>query len=105
MPRALAGRSATSASGLVGFLDLVAQVLAEAVERRAALRRVTPGLRHGGEALGVVRRGEDRLGDVAPDLGGADVEGGGDLDVADVIAAELDVHQPRHRLVRRAPRR
>ena len=37
--------------------------------------------------------------DVAADLVGADVEGGSDLDVADVIAAELDVHQARHRLV------
>ena len=58
-----------------------------------------PLVGHGGEALGVVGRGEDGLGDVAADLGGVDVEGRGDLDVADMVAAELDVHQARDRLV------
>ena len=37
--------------------------------------------------------GEDRLAEVDAHLGGVDVEGGDELDVADVVAAELDVHQ------------
>ena len=35
-----------------------------------------------------------------PDLVGVDVERGDELDVADVVAAELDVHQPGHVLGR-----
>ena len=65
---------------------------------------MTPVGAHVGEAVGVVGLGADRLGHVAADLAGVDVEGGGDLDVADVIAAELDVHQPGDRLVRRSCR-
>ena len=37
----------------------------------------------------------DRLGQVAADLLGVDVERGDELDVADVVVAELDVHQAR----------
>mgnify|MGYP003694192341 CR=1 FL=1 len=37
--------------------------------------------------------GEDRLAEVEPDLVGVDVERGDELDVAHVVAAELDVHQ------------
>ena len=33
------------------------------------------------------------LAEVEADLGGVDVEGGDELDVADVVAAELDVHE------------
>ena len=52
------------------------------------------------ETTGVVRRGPDRVGDVAADLVGVDVEGRGELDVADVVAADIHVHEPRHGLVR-----
>ena len=41
----------------------------------------------------VVLAGEDRLGEVLPDLVGVDVEGGGELDVAHVVAAQIHVHQ------------
>ena len=44
--------------------------------------------------------GPDRLGQVLADLVGIDVEGGRELDVADVVAAEVDVHQAGHALVR-----
>ena len=48
----------------------------------------------------VVLAGEDRLAEVLADLLDVDVEGGGELDVADVVAAEVDVHQARHLLGR-----
>ncbi len=35
------------------------------------------------------------------DLALVDVEGGDELDVADVVAAEVDVHEARHELVGR----
>ena len=53
----------------------------------------TPSSAHVGELDGVVLAGEDGLADVEADLGGVDVEGGDDLDVADVVAAEHDVHE------------
>ena len=43
----------------------------------------------------VVRLGEDRLRQVLADLVLVDVERGHELDVADVVAAEVDVHQAR----------
>ena len=49
-----------------------------------------------GELDGVVVAGEDRLGQVHAHLGGVHVEGGHELDVAHVVAAQGDVHQPRH---------
>ncbi len=59
-------------------------------------------LRHRMRALGeldrVVLAGPDRFAEILSDLRGVDVEGGGELDVADVIATEVDVHQSRHAL-------
>jgi hypothetical protein len=49
--------------------------------------------------MGVVWPHENGVGNVAPDLVGADVERRRNLDVADVIAADVRVHQPRDRLV------
>ena len=49
-----------------------------------------------GELDRVVLLGEDRLAEVEPDLVGVDVERGDELDVADVVAAELDVHEAGH---------
>src|ERR1019366_1738563 len=51
---------------------------------------------HLGEADRVVLAGPDRLPEVLADLLGVDVEGGGELDVAHVVAAELDMHQARN---------
>ena len=47
----------------------------------------------------VVRVRPDRLGEVLADLARDDVEGGRELDVADVVAAEVDVHEPGDELV------
>ena len=46
-----------------------------------------------GELDRVVLTRPDRLGEVLADLLGVDVEGGDELDVANVVAAEIDVHQ------------
>ena len=51
------------------------------------------------EDVGVVGLGVDRLGQVLADLVLVDVEGGHELDVADVVAAEVDVHQARDEVV------
>ena len=51
------------------------------------------------EDVGVVRLRVDRLGQVLADLVLVDVEGGDELDVLDVIAAEVDVHQARDEVV------
>ncbi len=82
----------------LGLFDPVLQVLAEAVQRRAALHlHACPvGL---GEHVGVVGLEQDRFGDVAAHLAGVDVEGRGDLDIRDVVAAEFDVHQAGRRFV------
>jgi hypothetical protein len=48
----------------------------------------------------VVRVGPDRLAEVLADLRLVDVEGAGELDVRDVVAAEVDVHEPRDGLLR-----
>ena len=48
----------------------------------------------------VVLAGPDRLGEVLADLVGVDVERGRELDVADVVAAEVDVHEARDARVR-----
>ena len=56
----------------------------------------TPSFGHVvGELQRVVLAREDRLGEVLADLVGVDVEGGAELDVAHVVAAEVDVHQAR----------
>ena len=54
-------------------------------------------LRHVGELDRVVLARPDRLGQVLADLVGVDVEGRRELDVTDVVAAEVDVHETRHR--------
>ena len=59
---------------------------------------LTPRLRHLGELDRVVLARPDRLGEVLADLLDVDVEGGDELDVADVVAAEIDVHQAGHLL-------
>ena len=57
------------------------------------------GLRDLGELDRVVRVRPDRVGEVLADLALDDVEGGGELDVRDVVAAEVDVHEPGHERV------
>ena len=77
----------------------LAVVLAEPVEGRTALHRDTE-VRHLAELDRVVLAGEHGLADVDADLVGVDVERGDELDVADVVAAELDVHEAGHPLGR-----
>jgi hypothetical protein len=81
----------TSAVGPGAFDDL-GQVLAEAVVGHAAVD-VDAQVGHVGELEGVVRLDEDRLGQVLADLVAVDVEGRHELDVADVVAAQVDVHE------------
>ena len=57
------------------------------------------GLRHVGELDRVVRVRPDRVGEVLADLVRRDVEGGRELDVGDVVAAEVHVHQAGDELV------
>ena len=76
----------------VGDLDGLGVVLADAVQRRAALHGHVGG-RNVGDLDRVVLRREDRLGQVEADLLGVHVERGHELHVADVILAERDVHQ------------
>ena len=52
-----------------------------------------PVFGHVRELDGVVRVRPDRVREVLADLVLRDVEGGGELDVADVVAAEVDVHE------------
>ena len=78
--------------------DLLLEVLAEAVVRHAAVHRdVEVG--HVGELDRVVLTRPDRLAEVLADLVGVDVERGRELDVAHVVAAEVDVHETGDRLV------
>ena len=80
--------------------DLLLEVAAQAVVGHAAhdldaeLGDVVAELER------VVLAGEDRLGEVLAHLVGVDVEGGGELDVAHVVAAEIDVHEAGHLLGR-----
>ena len=75
------------------LLDDLAEVLAEAVVGHPAVDRDA----HVGDLLEddrVVRVRVDRLGEVLADLRLVDVEGGHELDVADVVAAQAHVHEP-----------
>src|SRR6185436_7564269 len=81
------------------LLDPLREVLAEAVVRHAAVDRHVE-VRHVGELDRVVLAGPDRLGEVLADLLLVDVEGGRELHVADVVAAEVDVHEAGHSAVR-----
>ena len=75
-----------------GFLDGLAVVLPQPVEGRAPLDHHAD-VAHRGETDGVVLPREDGLAQVEADLGGVDIEGGHELDVTDVVAAQADVHQ------------
>ncbi len=76
------------------LLDDLGEVLADAVVGHSA-RDLDAGLRHVRELDRVVRVRPDRVGEILADLALDDVEGGRELDVGDVVAAEVDVHEPR----------
>ena len=78
--------------------DLLLEVLAEPVVRHAAVDGHAE-VRHVGELDRVVLAGPDRLGEVLADLVRVDVERGAELDVADVVAAQVHVHEAGHGLV------
>jgi hypothetical protein len=75
------------------------EVLAEAVVRHPA-RDGDARLGDVGELDRVVRLRPDRGAEVLADLGHVHVECGGEFDVADVIPAEIDVHEPGDELAR-----
>ena len=86
--------------GLAGrLLDDLGEVLADAVVRHPARDRDT-GLLHVGELDRVVRVRPHRVGEVDSDLPLDDVERGDELDVRDVVPAEVDVHEARDRVGR-----
>ena len=60
-----------------------------------AARDLDPGARDVGETISVVRRLVDSVSEVLADLVPVDVERRNEVDVANVIAAEVDVHDPR----------
>jgi hypothetical protein len=66
---------------------------------RHAARHLHALMRHVAEADGVVRPGEDGLREVLANLFLVDVDGRHEIDVAHVVAAEVDVHQARDELV------
>jgi hypothetical protein len=82
-----------------GLGDLLLQVLAETVVGHAAMD-LDPEVRDVRELVSVVLAGEDRLGEILSNLFLVDVERGGELDIADVVSAQIDVHQPRDLLGR-----
>src|SRR5207249_10389193 len=75
------------------LLDHLGEIGAEPVVRHAALHGHAER-RHGGELHGVVGRLEDRLGEVLAHFARIDVEGGGELDVADVVTTAPRVQEP-----------
>jgi hypothetical protein len=77
---------------LVGLLDDVPVEVAKPVVGVTTLHGHT-SRRHVGDVNRVVLAGNDRLGQITPDLLAVDVEGSDELHVADVVAAEVDVHQ------------
>jgi hypothetical protein len=81
------------------LLDDRGQVLADAVVGHST-RDGDARLGDVGELDRVVRLRPDRLGEIDADLALDDVERSDELDIADVIAAEIDVHQPRNEVVR-----
>ena len=81
------------------LLDDLREVLADPVVRHPARDR-DPGVRDVGELDRVVRVRPDRVGEVDADLALDDVERGGELDVRDVVPAEVDVHQARDGVLR-----
>src|SRR4051794_36554093 len=75
--------------------DLLRGVLADAVMGHPTMDLDAELLRQLGELDRVVGVGPDRLAEVLAHLRLVDVEGARELDVADVVAAEVDVHEPR----------
>ena len=75
-----------------GLLDHLGEVLAQAVVGHAA-HHGHAEVGHVAELHGVVRLDEYGLGEVFADLVLVNIEGGGELDVADMVAAQSGVHQ------------
>ena len=80
------------------FSTISGEVLADAVVRHAA-RNGDARLRDVRELDRVVRMRPDRVGEIDADLALDDVERRRELDVGDVVAAEVDVHEPRDECV------
>ena len=98
-------RAATMSTGSASdSVDRLAVVLAETVVGHATLHGHAER-RDVGDLDRVVLGGADGLGQVEADLLRVDVERGDELDVADVVVAELHVHETGHGAARRRRRR
>src|SRR6185369_4548275 len=85
--------------GLAGSLfEDLGEVLADSVVRHPT-GDLDAGLRHVGELVRVVGMCPDRVGEVLSDLVLRDVERCRELDVRDVVAAQVDVHEAGHELL------
>ena len=56
-------------------------------------------LRDVGKSDGVIRFGVNRFTEIAAHFGRVDIKGGGELDVANVVTAELNMHQAGNELI------
>ena len=74
------------------FFDNLRQVLSQAVVGHAAHDRHVQ-LGHVGELVRIVRVRKDGLGKIEPDFGVNDINGRAEFDIADVIPAQVDMHQ------------
>src|SRR5439155_25845723 len=84
--------------GSLGFGDNLAEIFAKAVVRHATMHRNAERW-NVGKLAGVIRGGKNGFRQIFADLGGVDVEGGAEFDVANVIAAQAHVHEAGHRLL------
>ncbi len=78
-----------------GLFQNLLEILAQAVMGHAA-RDLDTHMGHVRELIGVVGIGKNGFGKVFADLGGDHVESGHELDIAHVVAAQVDVHQTGH---------
>ena len=85
------------AGGPRSFRDDLREIFAQAVMRHAALHRHVE-VRHVGELIGVVLAAIDRLAEVFADLCRIDIKRRAELDIVDMIATQIDVHQTRNEI-------
>ena len=81
-----------------GFGNNLAQVNTQTVVGHSAMNGDTQ-VRHIRELDGVVRLGKNSLAQVLTNLGNVNIEGGTELDVANVIATKPGVHKSRYKFI------
>src|SRR5581483_7822718 len=80
------------------FMDNLGEILAQPVMGHAAID-LCPQLRHLGETIGIVRGCKNGLADILSHLTGIYIESCGKLYVPNMIAAQIHMHQARHKFV------